>query len=69
MSTVGRRLRNEADDVTTPNEQLREQIRAMAPGARARFERQVAEQLKRSADRQGKPVPAEAARILGRQFD
>jgi len=41
----------------TPNEQLRKQIKAMPPVAWARFERQVAEQLKRSADRQGKPVP------------
>lgn len=53
--------------MTTPNEQLREQIRAMPPAARARFERQVAEQLKRSADRQGKPVPPAAAQILARR--
>jgi len=51
----------------TPNEQLRKQIRDMPPAARARFERQVAEQLKRSADRQGKPVPPQAARILAQQ--
>lgn len=52
--------------MTTPNEQLREQIRAMPAATRSRFERQVAEQLKRSADRQGKPVPPEAVRILDR---
>lgn len=50
--------------VVTPNEELREQIRAMPDEARARFERRVAEQLQRSALRQGKPVPPAAARIL-----
>jgi len=50
--------------VVTPNEELREQIRAMPDDARARFERRVAEQLQRSALRQGKPVPPAAARIL-----
>jgi hypothetical protein len=50
--------------VVTPNEELREQIRAMPDEARVRFERRVAEQLQRSALRQGKPVPPAAARIL-----
>ncbi len=50
--------------MVTPNEELREQIRVMPDEARARFERRVAEQLQRSARRQGKPVPPAAARIL-----
>jgi len=50
--------------VVMPNEELREQIRVMPGEARARFERRVAEQLRRSALRRGKPVPPAAARIL-----